>query len=195
MTRGVLFLVPYVECSRSLLHVSTEVALLNHRMTPLMLSTTLCLLDSKNPLAPPPQKTSSFRESKKSSDKLGTFETEQLINTVTKITDLLRKCWGTAGADIISSNLARQEGGLSEIASYNPTVPGKAVYALFAFVAIDNYKTYLHNLQGDIIILINDVAAILHEEVYRWGYEDKGQCNKNLGSAFLMVRTHFLQRH
>eukprot|EP00956_Cyclotella_meneghiniana_P042439 scaffold248464_cov119-Cyclotella_meneghiniana.AAC.1 len=142
-----------------------------------------------NPLAPPPQKTSSFRDRQKSSDKLGTFETEQLINTVTKITDLLRKCWGTAGADIISSNLARQEGGLSKIASYNPTVPGKAVYALFAFVAIDNYKSYLHNLQGDIIILINDVAAILHEEVYRWGYEDKGQCNKNLGSAFLMVRT------
>lgn len=66
-------------------------------------------------------------------------------------------------------------------------MPGKAVYALFAFVSIDNFKSYLHNLQGDIMILINDVAAILHEEVYRWGYEDKGQCNKNLGSAFLMV--------
>ncbi|KAL3801831.1 hypothetical protein HJC23_001227 [Cyclotella cryptica] len=140
---------------------------------------------STNPLAPPPQKGSTHRSSDNPSDKLGTFETEQLINTVTKITDLLRKCWGVAGAGIISSNLARQEGGLT--AYFNPTVPGKAVYALFAFVAIDNFKSYLHCLQGDIMILINDVAAILHEEVYRWGYEDKGQCNKNLGATFLMV--------
>lgn len=143
------------------------------------------VIDSSNPLAPPPQKGSTHSSSDNPSDKLGTFETEQLINTVTKITDLLRKCWGVAGAGIISSNLARQEGGLT--AYFNPTVPGKAVYALFAFVAIDNFKSYLHCLQGDIMILINDVAAILHEEVYRWGYEDKGQCNKNLGATFLMV--------
>jgi len=138
-------------------------------------------------LALPPKKVSSYNNDNDAIDKLGTFETEQLISTVTKITDLLRKCWGVAGAGIISSNLARQENGLSQIAYFNPTVPGKAVYALFAFVAIDNFKSYLHNLEGDIMILINDVAAILHEEVYRWGYEDKGQCNKNLGSAFLMV--------
>lgn len=140
---------------------------------------------STNPLAPPPQTSSGSFGAGDNPDKLGQYETEQLINTVTKITDLLRKCWGVAGAGIISSNLARQEGGLT--AYFNPTVPGKAVYALFAFVAIDNFKSYLHCLQGDIMILINDVAAILHEEVYRWGYEDRGQCNKNLGSAFLMV--------
>lgn len=28
-------------------------------------------------------------------DGFGTYETEQLINAVAKITDLLRKCWGT----------------------------------------------------------------------------------------------------
>jgi len=35
--------------------------------------------------------------------------------------------------------------------------------------------------------LINDVAAVLHDEVFRWGFGDSGQCNKNLGGAFLMV--------
>jgi hypothetical protein len=120
------------------------------------------------------------------SDKqLGTYETEQVISAVTKITDLLRKCWGVAGAGIISSNLATKEGGLA--AYFNPTVPGKAVYALFAFVSIDRFNFHLHALKGDIMILINDIAAVLHEEVYRWGYEDSGQCNKNLGNAFLMV--------
>jgi hypothetical protein len=155
----------------------------------------------KNPLSPPPQeidKTSSTRTSFQlqneayydsdddTSDKqLGTFETEELINAVTKISDLLRKCWGVAGADIISTNLARQEGGLAS--NFNPTVPGKAVYAIFAFVYIDNWQRHLHALKGDIMILINDIAAVLHSEVYRWGYGERGQCNKNLGAAFLMV--------
>jgi len=156
---------------------------------------------AKNPLSPSPtrESTGSLRSSSQNQDdddydsedennsdkQLGTYETEQLINTVTKITDLLRKCWGVAGAGIISSNLARQEGGLTTL--FNPTVPGEAVYALFAFVAIDKFQHHLHCLKGDIMILINDIAAVLHEEVYRWGYEDRGQCNKNLGGAFLMV--------
>lgn len=119
------------------------------------------------------------------SRQLGNFETDALINTVTKITDLLRRCWGVAGANIISANLARQEGGLAS--SFNPTVPGEAAYALFAFIGINNFDKHLSTLKGDIMILINDIAAVLHEEVYRWGYEDSGQCNKNLGGAFLMV--------
>jgi hypothetical protein len=119
------------------------------------------------------------------SQQLGNFETDALINTVTKITDLMRRCWGVAGANIISANLARQEGGLAS--SFNPTVPGEAAYALFAFIGINNFDNHLSALKGDIMILINDIAAVLHEEVYRWGYEDSGQCNKNLGGAFLMV--------
>ena len=37
------------------------------------------------------------------------------------------------------------------------------------------------------MILINDVARVVHDEVYRWALGDHGQCNKNLGPAFLMV--------
>ena len=40
-------------------------------------------------------------------DSIGDLETEQLLNAITKISDLLRKCWGVAGAGIISANLAR----------------------------------------------------------------------------------------
>jgi hypothetical protein len=92
---------------------------------------------------------------------------------------------GVAGADIISTNLASREGALAEV--FNPTVPGKSVYALFAFAAINGFDHALKCLSGDIMILINDVAAVLHGEVYRWGFGDSGQCNKNLGAAFLMV--------
>lgn len=116
---------------------------------------------------------------------LGNYETEQLINAVSKITDLLRKCWGVAGADIISTNLATREGALTEV--FNPTVPGKSVYALFGFAAINGFDHSLKNLGGDVMVLINDVAKVLHDEVFRWGFGDSGQCNKNLGAAFLMV--------
>lgn len=109
----------------------------------------------------------------------------QLINAITKIADLLRKCWGVAGADIISTNLSQQEGALTEV--FNPTVPGKSVYALFGFAAIDGFSHAVHNLGGDVMILINDVAAVVHGEVFRWGFGESGQCNKNLGGTFLMV--------
>jgi len=113
-----------------------------------------------------------------------TYETEQLVTAVTKITDLLRKCWGVAGADIISTNLASTDGNFDV---FNPTVPGRNVFALFAFAAITDFDYALKNLGGDVMILINDVAAVLHGEVYRWGLGNSGQCNRNLGSAFFMV--------
>ena len=116
---------------------------------------------------------------------LGSYETEQLITAVTVITDLLRKCWGVAGADIISTNLASTDGALTEV--FNPTVPGKSVYALFGFVAINGFDHAMRSLGDDLIDLINNVAKVLHEEIFRWGFGDSGQCNKNLGSAFLMV--------
>mmetsp|Transcript_21490 Transcript_21490/g.26367 ORF Transcript_21490/g.26367 Transcript_21490/m.26367 type:complete len:559 (-) Transcript_21490:2385-4061(-) len=118
-------------------------------------------------------------------DKLGSYETEQLITAVTKITDLLRKCWGVAGAGIISTNLARNMNGDTVV--FNPTVPGKQVYALFGFAAINDFSYLLRSLDTDVMNLINDVAKVIHNEVYRWGLGDSGQCNKNLGAAFLMV--------
>lgn len=118
-------------------------------------------------------------------EQLGNYETEQLINAITKIADLLRKCWGVAGAGIISSNLARTQDGTTVV--FNPTVPGKQVYALFGFVTINGFSDQLRALDRDVMILINDVAAVVHDEVFRWALGDSGQCNKNLGSSFLMV--------
>jgi Adenylate and Guanylate cyclase catalytic domain len=116
---------------------------------------------------------------------LGHFETEQLINAIAKIADLLRKCWGVAGAGIISSNLARTKSGKTVV--FNPTIPGKRVYALFGFVGINEFDKQLRRLDKDVMKLINDVARVVHDEVYRWALGDSGQCNKNLGGAFLMV--------
>jgi hypothetical protein len=120
-----------------------------------------------------------------SREQLGNYETEQLINAIAKIADLLRKCWGVAGAGIISSNLARTKDGKTVV--FNPTVPGKRVYALFGFVGINDFSNLLRALDRDVMILINDVSRVVHDEIYRWSLGGSGQCNKNLGSAFLMV--------
>jgi hypothetical protein len=82
---------------------------------------------------------------------------------------LLRKCWGVAGSDIITSNLKRTKDGKTVV--FNPTVPGKRVYALFGFVAIDGFS------DQDVMILINDVANVVHDEVYQWALGDSGQVN------------------
>jgi hypothetical protein len=82
-----------------------------------------------------------------------------LINAITKIADLLRKCWGVAGAGIISSNLARTKDGKTVV--FNPTIPGKQVYALFGFVGINDFSKQLRVLEKDVMILINDVAKVV----------------------------------
>lgn len=105
-------------------------------------------------------------------NELGNYETEQLIRAIARITDLLRKCWGVAGANIISTNLARTQDGKTVL--FNPTVAGRRVYALFGFCGITDFPHLLRNLDQDVMNLINDVAKIVHEEVYRWGLGDSG---------------------
>ncbi|GAX12010.1 hypothetical protein FisN_8Lh104 [Fistulifera solaris] len=142
---------------------------------------------AENPLSLRAQRSGQRLDEKEneSKEELGNYETEQLINAIAKIADLLRKCWGVAGAGIISSNLARTKDGKTVV--FNPTVPGKSVYALFGFVAINDFSKQLRVLGDDVMKLINDVARVVHDEVFRWALNDSGQCNKNLGAAFLMV--------
>jgi hypothetical protein len=161
-------------------------------LDPLQRMLKIVLRYAENPLSQNVSKTSKAQDRidedsviENDGEEIGNFETEQLINAITKIADLLRKCWGVAGAGIISSNLARTKDGKTVV--FNPTVPGKRVYALFGFVAIGGFSELLRALDREIMIMINDVAQVVHDEVYRWALGEHGQCNKNLGPAFLMV--------
>lgn len=143
-------------------------------------------VDAENPLSQNASATSKRDKAETAKqEQLGNYETEQLIQAIATIAELLRKCWGVAGAGIISTNLARTKDGKTVV--FNPTVPGKSVYALFGFVAINDFGKQLRVLDRDVMRLINDVARVVHDEVYRWALGNSGQCNKNLGSAFLMV--------
>lgn len=142
-----------------------------------------CDVDAKNPFSHDPNYHDTKGLHDEHEDRFGLYETEKLITAISKITDLLRKCFGVAGSGIISTNLARIHDGNTVMLK---TIPGKLVYALFGFAGINDFSFILRSLDQEVMILINDVANVVHNEVFRWGLGD-GQCNKNSGSTFLMV--------
>lgn len=65
----------------------------------------------------------------------------------------------------------------------DPMIAGNKVVAIFGFCDIREFTTLTNVLQERIIVLINEVADIVH------GTTDKfqGAANKNIGNAFLLV--------
>jgi class 3 adenylate cyclase len=110
----------------------------------------------------------------------GDFEIKLLESTVEKITGLLRVGFGEAGAGIISANLQTSGGGSATI---NPLLPGVRIYALFGFCDIHHFEEINRKLANDVLIFVNAIAEIVHSNVHSWS----GQCNKNLGNAFVIV--------
>jgi class 3 adenylate cyclase len=113
-------------------------------------------------------------------NKTGQYETKLLEATVQKITGLLRVGFGEAGAGIISANLSASHAGGATI---NPLLPGVRIYAMFGFCDIHHFEDANLKLSNDVLIFINTIAEIVHSRVHGW----HGQCNKNLGNAFVIV--------
>jgi len=111
--------------------------------------------------------------------KPGDYEMKLLENTIKKITDLLRVGFGEAGAGIIAHNLDVK--GSSK--GVNATLPGQRVYAIVGFCDIHHFEDVLAALAADVLPFVNSIANIVHSAVHTW----KGQCNKNLGNAFVIV--------
>jgi class 3 adenylate cyclase len=108
----------------------------------------------------------------------GEYETRLLESTVEKITGLLRVGFGEAGAGIISANLSLDSG-----SKINPLLPGVRVYVIVGFCDIHHFEEVLVKLTDDVLTFVNHIAEIVHENVAHWG----GQCNKNLGNAFVIL--------
>ncbi len=108
----------------------------------------------------------------------GEYETRLLESTVEKITGLLRVGFGEAGAGIISANLSLDSG-----SKINPLLPGVRVYVIVGFCDIHHFEEVLVKLTDDVLTFVNSIAEIVHENVAHWG----GQCNKNLGNAFVIL--------
>lgn len=127
---------------------------------------------AKNPLRP-------YSFENKYSKGTGEYEIQLLQSTISKVTSLLRVCFGEAGAGIISANLTTKHNSTS----INPLLPGVRVYAIFGFCDILKFEDINQRLEGDVLTFVNTLAEIVHSRVHSWG----GQCNKNLGNAFVIV--------
>ena len=125
----------------------------------------------------PLQKATFIRNDEDIADK---HETDLLEKTIEKITSLLRVGFGEAGAKIISANLSLENSGSSTI---NPLLPGVKAYCIVGFCDIHHFDDCLLALNKDILIFVNTIAEVVHHNVTKWG----GQCNKNLGNAFVIV--------
>ncbi len=110
----------------------------------------------------------------------GDYETRLLETTIEKITGLLRVGFGEAGAGIISANLQNAHGGSAAV---NPLLPGVRIYAVIGFCDIHHFEEINNLLTNDVLIFVNTIAEIVHSRVHYWG----GQCNKNLGNAFVIL--------
>jgi class 3 adenylate cyclase len=113
------------------------------------------------------------------SDGSGEYETRLLEGTIEKITSLLRVGFGEAGAGIISANLNLED----NTSVINPLIPGVRMYAIFGFCDIHHFEDVNEKLGKDVMTFVNTIAAVVHSYVHDW----KGQSNKNLGQAFLLV--------
>lgn len=87
--------------------------------------------------------------------------------------------FGEAGAGIISANLAAS----NTSAAIDPLLPGVRVYAVFGFCDIHHFEDINQKLGKDVLTFVNTIAEIVHNRVHTWS----GQCNKNLGNAFVVV--------
>lgn len=108
------------------------------------------------------------------------YETLLLETTIEKITSLLRVGFGEAGAGIISANLSNSNEGSSAV---DPLLPGVRVYVVVGFCDIHHFDEVLVKLNDGILTFVNTVASVVHESVVHWD----GQCNKNLGQAFVIL--------
>eukprot|EP00736_Rhodelphis_marinus_P009566 Rmarinus@m.27539 len=106
----------------------------------------------------------------------GRTELDVIQTALSKIGGLLQIGFGEAGADIISANLT-EEGGIDAL------VPGKRMYGIFGFCDIRDFTAATECLQEDVMVFVNQVAAIVHEVVH----QHHGTANKNIGDAFLLV--------
>ncbi|ETW16399.1 hypothetical protein PFFVO_04656 [Plasmodium falciparum Vietnam Oak-Knoll (FVO)] len=89
---------------------------------------------------------------------------------------IILKCFGEAGAKIISKNINEQE-------RVNLLINGEIVYSVFSFCDIRNFTEITEVLKEKIMIFINLIAEIIHECCDFYG----GTINKNIGDAFLLV--------
>lgn len=108
------------------------------------------------------------------------METSFLMNTIKRIGSLMKVGFGTAGVEIIRSNL--QPGGEEGKNELNFYSEGSIVSCIFLFCDIRQFTDATESLQEEVFVFTNRVAAVVHSYVHAYG----GSAFQNQGDAFLV---------
>jgi class 3 adenylate cyclase len=104
------------------------------------------------------------------------YEVQVIKSAIIKICALLAIGFGDAGGEIIKTNITSGK-------DLNPRLSGKKKTCIFGFCDIRQFEEINLALEEKTIILINEIAEIVHSSVDRFG----GSTNKNIGESFLNV--------
>jgi len=106
------------------------------------------------------------------------METKFLINSISRISSLMKVGFGSAGVEIIRSNL--EKGARKDITFGN--IVGVTVSCIFLFSDIRGFTDVSECLQEEVFVFTNRIASVMHSYCNALG----GSVNKNIGDAFLI---------
>ena len=106
------------------------------------------------------------------------YETESVRIALAKIVGLMQLGFGGAGHEIISANLAN-----SEKTGLDLMLRGKKKECAYGFCDIRQFTDTVECLQDQVMLFTNSVGEIVHQSVH----DNRGEPNKNIGDAFLIV--------
>jgi len=110
-------------------------------------------------------------------DVIDGMETSFLMSTIIRISSLLGVGFGSAGVEIIRSNLDAR----NDVVSFE-NLGGLIVHCVFVFGDIRRFTDVSECLQEEIFGFTNRIASVVHAFCSSYG----GSANKNIGDAFLM---------
>jgi len=106
------------------------------------------------------------------------YETEAVRIALAKIVGLMQLGFGGAGHEIISANLADSSGQELDLMRR-----GKKVECAYGFCDIRQFTDTVECLQDQVMLFTNSVGEIVHQACN----DNRGEPNKNIGDAFLIV--------
>jgi hypothetical protein len=106
------------------------------------------------------------------------YETESVRIALAKIVGLMQLGFGGAGHEIISANLAN-----SEKTGLDLMLRGKKKECAYGFCDIRQFTDTVECLQDQVMLFTNSVGEIVHQSCH----DNRGEPNKNIGDAFLIV--------
>lgn len=106
------------------------------------------------------------------------YETEAVRIALAKIVGLMQLGFGGAGHEIISFNLAN-----GESTGLDLMLRGKKKECAYGFCDIRQFTDTVECLQDHVMLFTNSVGEIVHQSCH----DNRGEPNKNIGDAFLIV--------